>query len=170
MFRPIFYLLSLLANTVFWSVLLLFNYLDYTGIDPYQLQDDYATAFMSNRFMLLLAELLFPLAMVLGFMVLVFMKLRPRPVRWPYLLLLFMCVEFWVWRTFFFQDRLASYYFMSETKGMELPYSEVHGWILGVYVVIGIVILGVKEYTFGPDTPLERAMAQLRRARRRGEA
>lgn len=151
--RPIFYVLSLFLHGCFWLVLLLSNYADYTSSAPEVLGKDYAELFEANRMMLVLAELFFPFLMLAASVVLLIVKFRPRPVRLPYLLMLFMGLEFWVWRTFFFPDRMGSYYAMSELQMKPDAMQESHFFNLAIYLLLGLVVIGIKEYS-QPENPL----------------
>ena len=144
--RPIFYVLSLFFHATFWLVLLLSKYATYSGNAPEVLQQDYAEMFEANRLSLILAELFFPVLMMVASVVLIIVKFRPAPIRLPYLLMLFMGLEFWVWRSFFFQDRMGSYYEMSEMKMNPADQQEGHFLVLiGYAMFFGLMYL-VKEY------------------------
>ncbi|HHG84877.1 MAG TPA: hypothetical protein ENJ82_09005 [Bacteroidetes bacterium] len=145
--RPLFYVLSLIFHASFWLVLLLANYSDYTGSAPEVLQKDYSELFEANRLSLVLAELFFPFLMVVASLILILVKFRPRPIRLPYMLLLLMGLEFWLWRTFFFPDRMATYYAMSDLKINPENAQEGHYVLLIAYLIFGMLIFLIKEYS-----------------------
>jgi hypothetical protein len=166
--RPIFYVLALFFHAAFWLALLLANYYDYTSSAPEILDKAFHNLFEENRIRLGIAELGFPAAMVIASVILMVVKFRAAPVRIPFLLMLFMGVEFWVWRWLFFPDRMASYYAMNDLSRLPGDFSEGHQFALLGYSLFLILILAIREYTV-PDNLLDTALANLRQKIRRGE-
>jgi hypothetical protein len=163
MIRPLIYLLTMLALAGFWAMVLLFNYVDYTEGSPIFLKPQFQQLFEANRLLLLGAELLFPLMMCATFLALALVKLRPRSIRLAALLAVFMAMEFWMMRAFFFPDRLLRYYQQSDPEYYQ-HVSEGDPFVIYFvgHVAVMAFLLAVKEYTptlatrpadFDPDTP-----------------
>jgi hypothetical protein len=166
--RPILYVLALFLHTGFWLVLLLTNYTEYTSTAPEMLDQEYFQQFEENRVQLVLAELLFPAVMAICSIVLLFIKFRPAPVRLPFLILLLMGVEFWLWRWLFFPDRMATYYALNSGEFFPTDVSQGHEVILAGYSIFFMLILLFREYT-QPENPLDVALEQLKQRIRRGQ-
>lgn len=152
MFRPIYYLLSLILHLAFWVMLLLINYSAYTDSAPEVLRDDYFRVFEANRLLLLGAELLFPLLMIAGTLVLLGTKLRPRPVRVPYLIMLFIGFEYWMMRAFFFPMSMSQIYAANDGKWMEFEAQPFLPYFIG-YGLFAAAMLVIREYSQPEEAP-----------------
>lgn len=149
MTRPLFYIFALFANAAFWALHLLGNYADYTEGSPIFLKKPYEQLFIQNRFLLIGAELIFPALMLITFSALIFVKMRPRPVRLPFLFASFMAMEFWMARAFLFPDRLVRYYQLSDPDFyMHLPQSDPFLWFFLAHLIVFALLIAVREYTF----------------------
>lgn len=166
--RPIFYVLALFFHAAFWLALLLANYYDYTSSAPEVLDKAFYNLFEQNRIRLGVAELGFPAAMVAASVVLMILKFRPAPVRLPFLVMLVMGAEFWLWRWLFFPDRMATYYAMNDMSRLPGDFSEGHQYVLLGYMLFLILIVSIREYTV-PDNLLDAALHNLRKRIQKGE-
>ncbi|MEM0995483.1 MAG: hypothetical protein AAGN35_00320 [Bacteroidota bacterium] len=166
--RPIFYVLSLFVHAGFWLVILLVNYTTYTSGAPEELEQQYYRLFEDNRTQLVVAELVFPVAMLVCSILLIAIKFRPSPIRLPYLLMLFMGVEFWLWRWLFFPDRMSTYYALNDQRFFAVDHSEGHEFTLLGYGLFFLLMVGIREYTV-PENLLDAALDRLKRRLRRGE-
>lgn len=146
--RPLIYFLTMVALAIFWAVVLLMNYADYTEGSPIFLKPEFQKLFETNRLLLLGAELLFPLLMVAVFTTLALVKLRPRSIRSAALWAVFMATEFWMMRAFFFPDRLVRYYQLSDPEFYQhVPEGDPFvGYFIG-HVGVMVLLVLVKEYS-----------------------
>jgi hypothetical protein len=146
--RPLVYFLTMLALAIFWAMELLMNYADYTEGSPIFLKPDFQKLFEENRLLLLGAELLFPLMMAAVFVTLALVKLRPRPIRVAALWAVFVAMEFWMMRTFFFPDRMLRYYQMSDPEYyQDVGEGDPFVYYFVAHLVVLGVLLAVREYS-----------------------
>jgi hypothetical protein len=148
MARPLTYFLTMLGLGLFWALVLLGNYVDYAEGSPIFLKPQFAKLFETNRLLLIGAELLFPLLMTGVFATLALVKLRPRPIRTAALWSVFMGMEFWMVRAFFFPDRLVRYYQMSDPEFYQhVPEGDPFVYFFAAHVAVMGLLLLYKEYS-----------------------
>jgi hypothetical protein len=145
------YLAIMIGSLTFWVIQLLLNYRMYVDNDPYSLGDEYQRSLITFRSPLLIAELLFPAGMVVAFVLLLIFKLAARTVRVALGFVLFLCMEFWMWRTFIFDQRIEVYYLQSETDNpMLVPPHQFMVYMIGFGVVFAVVLF-LREYALEND-------------------
>jgi|GEM_PF-5203343 len=110
MARVFLYFSLPLLYLICWSILLLTGYSSFVGNDPFMLDGTYLLAFATNKSKILFSELLFPLAMVLAFMITFIIKLSNRPIRPVLGLFSLLSFEFFCYRQFIFPDQYANYH------------------------------------------------------------
>jgi uncharacterized membrane protein YhaH (DUF805 family) len=153
--RPLFYFTTVLFQAMFWLIELLANYSDYLEGSPIFLKKPYVEMFNMNRIPLLVSELLVPLVMLVSFIALAVIKLRSTGIRYAYLLILFIAMEFWMVRAFIFPDRMLRYYQMSDPEyyqnaGQGDPFL----YYFIAHVVLFALVVIVKEYSYIPEDEL----------------
>ena len=162
--RLVTYLLVIVGGLAFWISELLLNYNDYVGNSPFALEEQYQVRFLFQRSHLLLAELAFPVLMVISFLTLLIFKFAARQVRLALGFVLLLSTEFWVWRSFFFDGRMATLFLQSEAQdpNLMLP-NDFKQYLIGFGLALALVIF-LREYPLGQDT--DALHARLRRSLR----
>ena len=165
MARLITYLLTLGASLFFWAGELWLNYLDYTGNSPLNLDERYQRSFLFARNQLLLAELGFPLMMVIAFLALLIVKFAGRQVRLALGFVLLMSTEFWAWRAYVFDGRMATIFLRNENHdpSLQLP-NDFQAYFIG-FALAFLLVLILREKPLDQDP--EQLNAKLDRALRR---
>lgn len=156
------YLGVAIAGSTFWVIELLLNYRDYAGNNPFGLEDDYQKALLYNRTQLLFSELLFPFGMAVAFLAILVFKLAARSVRTALAFMLFLGMEFWMWRAYVFDVRIKIIYLQNEAKD---PMLMLPHYFKEYMVGFGLVFLGIlllKE--IAPADDLEHLDEQLKRS------
>ena len=145
------YLALAIGGFVFWVMELLLNYKDYISNDPFGLEEQYQQAFIIDKTQLIFAELLFPFGMALAFLLILIFKFVARPVRLVMGFMIFLGMEFWMWRAFFFKGRIAILYLRNQENDptLQLPdsFSE---YMIGFAVAFAILLI-LKEYATESD-------------------
>ncbi len=135
----------------FWAIELWLNYKDYVGNDPFGLEEEYQRAFILDKTQLVFAELLFPLGMFLGCLLILIFKLAVRPVRVALGFMLFLGMEFWMWRHFIFKGRIAVLYLRSQENDPTIVLPDYYReYMIGFAIAFAIVLL-LKEFAPGTD-------------------
>ncbi len=148
MFRAYLYFSLSLIYLIFWIVLLITGYTGFIENDPYFLEGDYLVKFIGNRQQLLFSELIFPAAMLLGFLIVLISKILFRPVRLALGIFAFMSLEFFIYREFIFSDQYADYH-QNYMAGIPMEYMEPTGylWEIGVLGIGFALVVLIKEFT-----------------------
>lgn len=146
MARVFLYFTLPLLFLIYWIILLLTGYSGFVGNDPYMLDGSYLLAFASNQTKILFSELLFPLAMVLAFLLTFILKLINRPIRPVLGLFSLLSLEFFCYRQFIFPDQYQDYHRGFEA-GMRMDMAEpAHYFVeIGIMAVVFLVIVLLKE-------------------------
>jgi hypothetical protein len=158
--RLLTYLLTLAAGLVFWAGELWLNYLDYAGRSPLDLDERYQRTFLVTRNQLLLAELGFPLIMVIAFLGLLIVKFAARQVRIALGFVLLMSAEFWAWRSFVFDGSMSAIYLRDERHDptLHLP-NDFKAYMIG-FIVLFLLIVLLRERPLGQDPDVLNARLQ----------
>jgi hypothetical protein len=145
------YLAMAIGGLAFWVMELLLNYKDYISNDPFGLEEQYQQAFIVDKTHLIFAELLFPFGMALAFLLILVFKLVARPVRFIMGFVLFLGMEFWMWRSFFFEGRIAVLYLRNQENDptLQLP-DTFREYLIGFAVAFALVLV-LKEYVTETD-------------------
>jgi hypothetical protein len=147
--RLITYLLIIIGSLGFWMVELWVNYLEYAGHDPLDLKERYQIAYVAQSEYLIVSELLFPLLMTIGFLALLIFKLSARPVRFALGFFLMLAAEFWVWRAYFFKERMAVYYALNEApQNIQVFLPNHHQQFMLVFMAAFAIIVFMRESAY----------------------
>ncbi len=162
MARLVTYLLVMVAGLAFWVIELLANYKDYVGHTPQELKEQYQRTFVYEHNQLILAELAFPLMMVLTFLLMLIIKFFAKSVRILLGFMLVVCTEFWVWRSFVFKSKMGTIYLQNEAENpLLVPVNDFTAYWIGFALLLVLVI-------FLRERPLEQDQdalhARLRRS------
>ncbi len=159
------YLALAIGGIAFWVIELILNYKDYANNNPFGLEEEYQRAYIIDKTELVFAELLFPFGMALAFLLILIFKLTVRPVRVAIGFMLFLGMEFWMWRTYVFKGRVALLYLRSQENDptIVLP-DNFKEYMIGFAVAFAIVLL-LKEFATGTDPDIldERLKRSLRK-------
>jgi hypothetical protein len=151
MARLIAYIAVMVSGLAFWTVELLLNYREYSGNNPFSLEDDYQKLLVLNRDHLLYAELFFPLAMLVAFLLLLGFKAFARSVRVALGFVLLICMEFWMWRAFVFDGRIAIYYLRNASRNPVLMLPDHFKQYMVAFGLALVAVLFLREYDSGKD-------------------
>ncbi len=154
MLRAYLYFSLSLLYLIFWVVLLLTGYFSYADNDPFFLQGEYLAMYVGNREQLLFSELIFPAAMVLGFLGIFIVKLLFRPTRLALGIFSFMSLEFFIYREFIFSDQYGDYQ-RNFLAGIPAEYLEPVGfiWEIGFLALGFLLVVLVREYALPKPLP-----------------
>lgn len=153
MLRLFLYIALLVLGLLFWANELVFNYYDYVGHDPTALAEDYQKAFVSNYGRLLLAELILPFILALGFLLALLFKFAGKSSRWALGFLLFLSTEFWAYRAFFFTERMLTYHLRTETKDPTLILPDSNHIYFFCFLAALLMVIFIKERQFEAPKP-----------------
>jgi hypothetical protein len=159
------YLALIISGLAFWVIELLLNYKDYAGNDPFGLEQDYQKAFILNQTQLIIAELLFPFGMVIAFLLLLIFKATLHSVRVALGFLLFVGMEFWMWRAYIFKGRMAILYLQNDAKDPSLILPDTFKEYMVAFAVSFIILLLLREFAIGndPDVLNEKLQRSLKK-------
>lgn len=167
MARLVTYLLTMFAGLAFWVIELLANYRDYVGHSPFDLQEQYQRTFLFQRSQLIMSELAFPVMMILVFLLLLIFKFFAKSVRITLGFMLFVCTEFWVWRSFVFSNKMGTLYLQNEAENPVLvPQNDFRIYIVG-FGLLFLLVIFLREYPLGQDQ--DALHARLRRSLEKGK-
>jgi glucan phosphoethanolaminetransferase (alkaline phosphatase superfamily) len=160
--RLLTYLFITAASAFFWAGELWLNYLDYTAKSPLDLDERYQRVFLVSRDPLLLAELGLPLLMTVAFIALLVVKFAAKSVRLALGFLLLMSSQFWAWRAFVFDGRMATIFLRNENEDPTLTMPNDFKWYMCAFAAALVVVIFLREYPIGQDQDL--LHARLRRS------
>ena len=150
MYRLLLYITLLCLGLLFWANELIFNYIDYVSHDPLALDADFQKAFVANYGQLILAELILPLVLALGFLITLLFKIAGRSSRWALGFLLFLSTEFWAYRAFFFKERMLTYHLRTELEDPSLVLPDSHTLYFIFFLAALIAVIFIRESKYKP--------------------
>jgi hypothetical protein len=151
MVRLIAYLAVISGGLAFWLIELFLNYKDYAGNNPYGLDNDYQAEYLYNKTSLLVSELWFPMGMAVAFLLLFIFKLTGRSVRLALGFITFLCMEFWMWRAYVFDERIREYYLRDETNDPFLNLPHYFPAYMLLFAAAFLMVLFLREYATMDD-------------------